>query len=506
MGNKVTKKEKLDDIDLILNGAYKNTNIELSTNEITNLKLRIRDAEKYFHSKFEIFYNFNNNLFRERVYNFYENFNSKIESFSKNKIHNRNFKILIDFEDESSAIIHGIKIDFESLFVILFEKLEINIIFFLDMTKVDSQYITEFFSQMTENADLFNYNRKFDCLYFLFPNADYFIKNNFSIFYMSNRLPKDSNIFHNDEIYFRENEYLESVFKFKDKLINYKYPKCDAHEFAENLIEQIMPSYTRIYTSLNFSARIENFIIENEDQLKLFECVANVSKINFIEISLEEWIDPAIFKLFLKKIINYVDKSRIEENLFSLKIVLLNKNPTTYEGNLHKKNKLKIMLNFLKNILYDFNVYNQVHMKRKLCIEVFEIWKEKKESQNITKSPEKSIKRDKADSLNKSKEISTSEFKSPEKSIRKGSADSIKNIKDYILHYEKLILNWFIPNKKLSEFKIILIRIIRLPKYKGLKIKQIMDNIVHFVGSCYKSSYKYKIKKISKYEKDEILK
>jgi hypothetical protein len=506
MGNKITKKEKLDEIDLILNEAYKITNIELSTNEVTNLKLRIRDAEKYFHSKFEMFYNFNNSIFRERVNNFYENFNSKIESFSKNKIYNRNFNVLIDFEDESLAIMHGIKLDFESLFVILFEKLEISIIFFLDMTKVDNHYISEFFSQMTESADLFNYNRRFDCLYFLLPNADYFIKNNFSILYMSNRLPKDSNIFHNDEPYFRENEYIESVFKFKEKLINYRYPKCEAHEFAENLIDKIMPSYVRIYTSLNFSTGIENFILENEDQLKLFECIADVSKVNFIEISLEEWIDPAILKLFLKKIINYVDKSRIEVNLLSLKIVLLNKNLTTYEGNLHKKNKLKIMLNFLKNILYDLNVYNQIHLKRKLCIELFEIWKENKESGTITKSPEKYIKRDRADSFNKSKESSSSALKTSEKSIRKGSGDSIKKIKDYILHYEKLILNWFIPNKKLSEIKIILIRIVRIQRYKVLNNKKIINNIVHFTGSCYKSSYKYKIKKISKFEKDEILK
>ena len=108
MGNKITKKEKLDEIDLILNEAYKITKIELSTNEVTNLKLRIRDAEKYFHSKFEMFYNFNNSIFRERVYNFYENFNSKIESFSKNKIYNINFNVLIDFEDESLAMMHGI--------------------------------------------------------------------------------------------------------------------------------------------------------------------------------------------------------------------------------------------------------------------------------------------------------------------------------------------------------------------------------------------------------------
>lgn len=484
MGNKhANKKEKSDDKDMILNDAYKNTDIEFSSNELINLKLRIRDAENYFRSKFEIFYYFNNFIFKEKLYYLYENFNHKIESFSKNKYLTKNFNILIDFEDESLLITQGIKIDFESLFAIIFERLEISIVLFFYMTNVDSQYISDFFSQMIESADLFKYNRKFDCLYFLFANLDYFIKNDSSILYISNKPIDDIDIFYNDEIFLIENEYSNAVFKSKEKLITPRYSKTEAHNYIEHLLDQILPTYSRIYTSLNFSTEIENFILENEDQLKLIEYIVDVCPMNLIEIELTEWMDVKIFELFVKKIILFVDKSTIRENVFCLKIVLRNKNTDLFNS---LKYKLGTIQKYLKNIIKDLFKYNQIHNKRKFVIELFEISSDNQIETSITNR------------------INNNENKTDRKTKREMN----KNYYEYLFIYEKLLFTWFIPrtHNKSEEMKKNLSIIIYNENFIKLRNKRIIDNLLEFITPCYRMNYRHKTKKISKFELQEILK
>ena len=55
------------------------------------------------------------------------------------------------------------------------------------MTNTDGNFMFDFFRQIIENVELYKYNRKFDCLYCLLPNTDYFCKNENALYYISNK-------------------------------------------------------------------------------------------------------------------------------------------------------------------------------------------------------------------------------------------------------------------------------------------------------------------------------
>ena len=484
MGNKHSKKEKCNKTEFILTETYRNTDVEFSPNEVTNIKLRIRDAENYFRTKFEIFFNFNNMIFRERLCYFYENFNRKIEWFSKNKNLNQLFNVLIDFDDELIDQSWGLKIDFESLFVIIFEKLEINIILFFYMTKVNSHYVSNFLSQLIENAELYKYNRKFDCLYFLFANTDYFIKNDAAILYASNKSHSDKNIFSNFEVCEINNEYMKAAFQFKEKLIIPKYSKIEANNFLENLLEEIKPNYIKLFTYINFSLPIENFISENEDALKLIEFVCDICPINNLEIQLSTWMDIKVLEIFIKKIIYFVHISTCEQNLFCLKIMLKNSNSNNSArmSQSNRRNfKLKTIGNYVNKILNGLNTHNQMHNKRKIVIELFEVFDE------------------------------SNDFKSNNKlmfgnySDRRVTSFSYSNFHQYLFFYEKLIFHWFVK-KDNSEIKKILSVLLNVKKYKKLNEIKIIENLCGFIDVCYRTNYSQKMKNISKLEMQEIFK
>src|SRR5690242_18835088 len=126
MGNSKSKEPKYQKVEKMLIDSYNNTGLEFSFKEMMNFKLRIQDAENYFHTKFEYFLFFNNYVFHERLTVLYDNFNSKIEAAKKNVP----FTVLIDFDDECESVQQGIKLDFDPLFTIIFERLEISVLVF----------------------------------------------------------------------------------------------------------------------------------------------------------------------------------------------------------------------------------------------------------------------------------------------------------------------------------------------------------------------------------------
>ena len=229
MGNKKSKKSTVyDKIENLLIQTYKKTGIDFTENEVVNFKLRILDAEKYFYTNFDYFIFFNNYLFKEQLSTLYENFNSLIETAT----HEKPITILIDFDDESEFLLNGSKIEFDSLFTIIFEKLEIPILLFFDMTNVDDYYVTDFFFQIIESIELYKYNRKFDCMYFLMPNTDYFIKNGNGLFYLSNKTGNHLPNYNQDDIFEILNEYTNAIFLNQEieKFINCSYPKNISNE------------------------------------------------------------------------------------------------------------------------------------------------------------------------------------------------------------------------------------------------------------------------------------
>ena len=184
MGQKPNSKKKnennklalTDKIEIMLYDTYQNTEIDFSYKEVLTIKLRVADAEKYFLRKsFDYLIYFNSYIFQQRLNILYDNFSSIVEKFVKNNITNvtTNFMMLVDFDDESIGLNDLAlnpyqyyldnegnivmdtqnyqqnnqynKIEYESLFTIIFEPLEIKTILFFLMTNHNKNSINDFF-------------------------------------------------------------------------------------------------------------------------------------------------------------------------------------------------------------------------------------------------------------------------------------------------------------------------------------------------------------------------
>ena len=248
MGNIKTKKTNIDNSEKFINEFFKNTGLEFNIKEITTFKLSITDAQKYFYTKFDYFMFFNNYVFKERLSILYDNFNTKIEELATKG----SISILINFdESEVNYILQGSKPDFDSLFTIILERLEIGVLLYFNLTNLHFSYIDEFFNQMTDSIEMYKYNRKFDCLYFLLPNMDYFIKNDIGIYYICNR-----NI-QNPISY--KSKYISPVFSQNSigSLLNSKYNKIEANDFFYYFIEIAKPSLIKVMLSFDFNNLLE---------------------------------------------------------------------------------------------------------------------------------------------------------------------------------------------------------------------------------------------------------
>ena len=204
---------KLDKIEQLLFNTFQNTDIDFNYKEILTIKLRVHDAEKYLIREFNCLIYFNSYIFQQRLNILYENYSLNAEKFLKKTIEqkiNTNFLILVDFDDETEMPQEGFyagnyelndggklddpennnqkgentnlttyssKIEYESLFTIIFEPLEIPTALFFLMTNHNQKTINYFFSQLYENIYLNKGNRKFDIMYFLLPNLDFFLRN-----------------------------------------------------------------------------------------------------------------------------------------------------------------------------------------------------------------------------------------------------------------------------------------------------------------------------------------
>ena len=99
MGNNQNKSEMIKDpqlrqLERLLYESYRKLNLDFTENQITTLKLKLKDAEGYFFTKFNFLLFFNNSLFSDNLNQLYNNFNTKIELFSKKK-NRENFCFII---------------------------------------------------------------------------------------------------------------------------------------------------------------------------------------------------------------------------------------------------------------------------------------------------------------------------------------------------------------------------------------------------------------------------
>ncbi len=332
MGNKKSKKSTAvyDKIENLLMQTYRNTGIDFSENELVNFKLRILDSEKYFYSSFDYFIFFNNFLFREQLAILYDNYNQIVEK--ANKYTEKPLSILIDFDDESEYIMQGNKLELDSLFTIIFEKLEIPTLIFFDMTNAECSYVEDFFKQVIESVELYKYNRKFDCMYFLFPNLDYFVKNENSLVYLTNKSLKGKINYFSDCIFEIINEFSNAIFLNEEieKFLNCTYPKNISNRKFETFLSEIKPTFAKNFLTFELNHNLEdldNINIDNFHKVKLFLniCQANCFVIFFnftLDMNNLEFFEKTIInniKYVLKKIVFYFTTSNINESILGIK-------------------------------------------------------------------------------------------------------------------------------------------------------------------------------------------
>ena len=414
---------KLDKIEQLLFDTFQNTDIDFNYKEILTIKLRVHDAEKYFIREFNCLIYFNSYIFQQRLNILYENYSSNAEKYLKKTISQKistNFLILIDFDDETempqegyyagnyeinnnenafddqynnnpnednntNLVTYSSKIEYESLFTIIFEPLEIPTALFFLMTNHNEKTITYFFSQLYENIYLNKGNRKFDIMYFLLPNLDFFVRNEGYTIYIvnqSNQFDESLDILSNYTVKY-SNQYTEAIYcslYFKEMLnVNYDknnlYGNSIINSFLKNIIE---PSFCQsIYKfNTNIISQFEDFVIEYERDIEIINLLISISNVNTIIIRLDNFsqTDQKIEGItqFIKKVLLMHDKAKYAKSVLIIRLLCLEK----FEDN-NDKEKMTIKLNNLvKELINESFVFSTRERLRKNIIECFYYYKE----------------------------------------------------------------------------------------------------------------------------------
>ena len=426
---------KLDKIEQLLFDTFQNTDIDFNYKEILTIKLRVHDAEKYFIREFNCLIYFNSYIFQQRLTTLYENYSHNAEKFLKKTIEqkiNTNFLILIDFDDETEMPQEGYyagnyelndggklddpennngkgentnlttyssKIEYESLFTIIFEPLEIPTALFFLMTNHNQKTINYFFSQLYENIYLNKGNRKFDIMYFLLPNLDFFLRNEGYTIYIvnqSNQFDESLDMLNNYTIKY-SNQYTESIYcslYFKEMLnVNYnknnKYGNSIINSFLKNIIE---PSFVQsVYKfDTNIISQFEYFVIEYERDIEIINLLINISNVNIIIIRLDNFSQNAqkidgIVQM-VKKLLLMHDKAKFNKSVLIIRLLCLEK----FEKN--EKEKLSMKLNeLILELINESFIFSSRERLRKNIIECFYYYKDEEidgEKNNIIENDE----------------------------------------------------------------------------------------------------------------------
>ena len=426
---------KLDKIEQLLFDTFQNTDIDFNYKEILTIKLRVHDAEKYFIREFNCLIYFNSYIFQQRLTTLYENYSHNAEKFLKKTIEqkiNTNFLILIDFDDETEMPQEGYyagnyelndggklddpennngkgentnlttyssKIEYESLFTIIFEPLEIPTALFFLMTNHNQKTINYFFSQLYENIYLNKGNRKFDIMYFLLPNLDFFLRNEGYTIYIvnqSNQFDESLDMLNNYTIKY-SNQYTESIYcslYFKEMLnVNYnknnKYGNSIINSFLKNIIE---PSFVQsVYKfDTNIISQFEYFVIEYERDIEIINLLINISNVNIIIIRLDNFSQNAqkidgIVQM-AKKLLLMHDKAKFNKSVLIIRLLCLEK----FEKN--EKEKLSMKLNeLILELINESFIFSSRERLRKNIIECFYYYKDEEidgEKNNIIENDE----------------------------------------------------------------------------------------------------------------------
>ena len=321
------KVEELSEIERFLYESYRKIDVDFTFNEVTTLKLKLTDDKFYFHTEFSFLLFFNNSIFTENINQIYKNFNAKIESFinSTTNSDKKLFNVLIIIDDEIESLKSGSKIDFDGLFTIAFEKMEIFIMLYIDVTNCHIEYVNEFMKQLCENSILYRSGRKFDCIYLLLPNTDYIVKNSQTISFITTR--SDYNL---GQI---ENSSLYDLLNF-DSFTNFlkcKYPPTSSNNQFAKFIKKVKPISTSTAIYIDFNFDISDFPNENLYQFISMEVLTSESTENifYVYINGDFNYNPN-FDLFINKVLSCfeqaMEKFKDKGVYLKIKILLINSN------------------------------------------------------------------------------------------------------------------------------------------------------------------------------------
>ena len=400
---------KMDKIEQLLVDTFQNTDIDFNYKEVLTIKLRVHDAEKYFIREFNCLIYFNSYIFQQRLNILYENYSANVEKFLKRTISQNistNFLILVDFDDETEMPQGGYyagsyeinndgniaesgnpegtnlatfstKIEYESLFTIIFEPLEIPTALFFLMTNHNQKTINDFFSQLYENIYLNKGNRKYDIMYFLLPNLDFFVRNESYVIYIvnqSNQFDESLDMLNNYTISYTT-QYTEALYcslYFKE-MLNVIYDKNNAYgnsiinSFLKNIIE---PSFVQSIFKFdsNLSSQFEDFVIEYEREIEIISKLISISNVNTIIIRLDNFSQNSEkiegISQMIKKFLLMHDKVHFGKSVLIIRLLCLeNFDNKNYE-------KLTIKLNNLVNeLIKESFIFSSRERLRKNIIE-----------------------------------------------------------------------------------------------------------------------------------------
>ena len=339
MGQKQIRSKESILIDRMLLESFKDTDLEFPLKEITKMKLRFKDAENYFGIQFDYFIFFNNYVFHEGLPTLYDNYISKIEQFSKKlednikennqktkitKLNiNKIFYLFVDFDDETEALEQGCDFEFDSLFTIIFEKLEIDCLTCFSFVNCNKSYMSLFFNQFYESVYFYKTNRKFDALYFLLPNADYFIKNENYVIYLGNKCNDTKLISKNYKNKF--NSIIFNTLYFK-QLLDVIYPHSDSNNKIYDFLLKINScSFIKLVFKLkiNYDDMLE-FLSDYDKLIDIHKKLCNKSDIIYLYCHLEpiENINHnKNFENFIKNLILNLENSLFLHSEINIKIV-----------------------------------------------------------------------------------------------------------------------------------------------------------------------------------------
>ena len=491
--NKEEPPIKMDKIETLLFNTFQNTDIDFNYKEILTIKLRVHDAEKYFIREFNCLIYFNSYIFQQRLNILYENYSSNVEKFLKKTIEQNistNFLILVDFDDETEMPQQGYfcgnyeinndgnlvesnnpetanlatfssKIEYESLFTIIFEPLEIPTALFFLMTNHNQKTISDFFSQLYENIYLNKGNRKFDIMYFLLPNLDYFVRNESYVIYIvnqSNQFDESLDMLSNYTISYT-NQYTESLYcslYFKELLnVNYDrnnvYGNSIINSFLKNIIE---PSFIQSIFKFdsNLSSQFEDFVIEYERDIEIINKLINLSNVNTIIIKMENFSQNEKkiegISQMIKKLLLMHDKVNFGKSVLIIRLLCLD----NFEAKSYEKLTVKIN-NLVNDLIKESFVFSSRERLRKNIIECLYYEKDEK-------------KEEKKDDIVENDDLNTSH-----ENLNAKLGTKVKYKK------EKIFYTYFLGDKQINKMKKYIANILS----EKINDKKIYDKLFQFL-------------------------